>query len=522
MRRCGILLPALGCVLAACAGRPPVAVAPAGPTPQARVATADRLMRQGCLDCLLDAFKEYDALRTTPAVADAAQNGALEAATLIAIRERELGLLDAPFLARAHDLAHGSAALETAYAPIFEIIESMPARWTVGQGAVSDDRGLAAIQKAYKNRDAWLALLRARSDQDAVSAYLWLAFNCSAPTAGINPGDIPRWIAATGEWGDSPLLKYRVATCGSYDRATLATLADNDPRFVEIDYFLAFTATRVGKLDEAAALLQKAYDWRPRWPAVTLQIAGVYLTAEEFDQSHDFYERTLALAPTFADALLGDVKALTYAGRHDDAIAQVDRLIALEHWYIGDARYWRALNEAQLARYDDAWTDVELAAKLIINADVPKLAGIIAYKRHQLDVARAKFEESRGRNAADCEVGFYLQIVQAELGQWPPVAEVAPASAICFDDQEAELKKQIADLRAQTMAPEKRARQIARRENTLAANARMRATCWFNAAVASFNLKKPDEARKYGEKVAGDEQFGARIKDLLSRLRDQD
>jgi tetratricopeptide (TPR) repeat protein len=91
---------------------------------------------------------------------------------------------------------------------------------------------------------------------------------------------------------------------------------------------------------------------------VTLQIAGVYLTAEEFDQSHDFYERTLAMAPAFADALLGDVKALTYAGRHDDAIAQVDRLIALEHWYIGDARYWRALNEAQLARYDDAWTDV--------------------------------------------------------------------------------------------------------------------------------------------------------------------
>ncbi len=176
-------------------------------------------------------------------------------------------------------------------------------------------------------------------------------------------------------------------------------------------------------------------------------MAGVYLTAEEFETSHEFYERTLTMAPGFADALLGDIKALTYAGRREEAIATVDRLLALEHWYIGDARYWRALNEAQLARYDDAWVDVELAAKLIYNADVPKLAGIIAYRRHQLDVSRAKFEESRTRNPADCEVGFYLQVVEAEQAQWAPVADVAPASAVCFDNQEAELKNQIADIR---------------------------------------------------------------------------
>ena len=186
-------------------------------------------------------------------------------------------------------------------------------------------------------------------------------------------------MTEAGPWADAPLLKYRAATCGSYDRAVLAVFVNSNPRFVEIDYFLAFTATRNGKLDEAAALLETAFKWRPRWPAVTLQIAGVSLTAEAFDKSHEFYERTLEMAPAFADALLGDIKALTYAARHDDALAAVDRLLALEHWYIGDARYWRALNEAQLARYDDAWTDVELAAKLIVNADVPKLAGIIAY-----------------------------------------------------------------------------------------------------------------------------------------------
>jgi tetratricopeptide (TPR) repeat protein len=521
MRYGGISLVAISCAVGACAQRGPAVIVPTGPTPQVRIAAAEALVREGCLDCLLEAFKVYDTLRTTPIVAESALEGAVQAATLIALRERELGLLDAPFMDRARELAHTSTALEASYGPLFEIIETMPARWTLGQGSVSDDRGLAAIQKAYRNREPWLDLLRGRVEESGVFAYLWLAFNCTVPTGGIKPGDIPAWITTAGSWGDSPLLKYRAATCGSYDRAAIEQLAESDPRFVELNYFLAFTATRAGKLDEAAALLQKAYEWRPRWPAVTLQMAGVYLTAEEFDKSHDFYARTLALAPDFADALLGDAKALTYAARHGEALATLDRLLSLGRWYVGDARYWRALNEAQLAQYDDAWVDVELAAKLNYNAEVPKLAGIIAYRRHQLDVSTAKFEESRMRSPADCEVGFYLQVVEAELERWSPVADVAPAAATCFDDQEAELKKQIADIRTKTMPADRQARQIARREQTIGSNARMRATCWFNATVASFNLRKPEDARKYGEKVADDEQFGPRVKDLLLRLRDE-
>jgi tetratricopeptide (TPR) repeat protein len=519
----GLLLFCL-CALSACAPKHRLASGPPVRTPLARIASADRLVREGCLDCLLDAFNQYDELSSSALVGESARKGAIETAILIAMRERELGLLDAPFLSRARELARSSGSFDTIYVRLLDIVESMATRWAVVRGSVGDDPSLAAIQKAYRNRDAWLALLEPRADQDALSAYLWIAFNCTVPTNGIKAGDVPRWMSATRAWADSALLKYRAATCGSYDRPVLDALLVGNPRFVELDYFLAFTATqatRTGNLDDAAALFQKAYEWRPRWPAVTLQIAGVYLTAEEYDKSHEFYERTLAMSPTFPDALLGNVRALTYAGRHDEALAAVDRLLALEHWHIGDARYWRALNEAELARYDEAWDDVELAAKLNYNAEVPKLAGIIAYRRHQLDVSRGKFEESRTRDPADCEVGFYLQIVEAEQGQWSPVADVAPASAICFDHQETELRNQIADIRAKPMAPEKQARQITRREQTIGSNARMRAICWFNAAVASFNLKKPDDVRKYGEKVAADEQFGDRIRDLFSRLRQE-
>jgi hypothetical protein len=46
----------------------------------------------------------------------------------------------------------------------------------------------------------------------------------------------------------------------------------------------------------------------------------------------------------------------------------------------------------------------------------------------------------------------------------------------------------------------------------------MMATSWFNTAVAYFNLSRKSDARQYAEKVAGDEQFGERAKELLTRL----
>jgi tetratricopeptide (TPR) repeat protein len=144
-------------------------------------------------------------------------------------------------------------------------------------------------------------------------------------------------------------------------------------------------------------VFDKAYRWHQAWPTLTLAIANVGMTAEEFERAATMYEATLTHEPKAVDALLGKVRALTFLGRNEEAIATVDVLLA-ERWYVGDGRYWRAVNETQLERFDDAWADIELAAKLLVNADVPKLAGIIAYRRHELEVSRAKFDESLKRN----------------------------------------------------------------------------------------------------------------------------
>jgi len=219
--------------------------------------------------------------------------------------------------------------------------------------------------------------------------------------------------------------------------------------------------------------------------------------------------------------LLRKLKALTYLQQHDAALAVADELLAIRR-YPGDAYYWRAVNELQLERLDRAWDDIESADKAMVNSDVPKLAGIIEMRRRVLDVARQRLELSRERNRADCETSYYLHLVLADQGRWDDVVNVAVGTAECLDGAEAYAREQIALIAASAIPEARKARQIARREQQIASAGRMRATCWFNAAVANFNLSKPDEARRFAEKVNTDEQFGERARDLLARLAGRD
>ena len=516
MRRIGAFL-MVGAMAAACTPavkRPPTAP---GATPAARLAAADALVRAGCFDCLTAAYREYDALRSisSPSVSDAATAGAIRSAALLAMRERELGTEDSGYLKKARDLA-ATTATAPALTGLLEIADTLPTRGAARM--VSDDVELARMQAANRNRAVWTDTLRGHADEDPLAAYLWLSFNCAY--TGTGQQTVGEWLALSPTWRETPLLVFKGAVCATYTRASFDALLEADPRFMELHYFIGLAAAFTGKIDESMEHLQLAHAWRPRWPAITNLLAGDYIALEEFDKAIEFYDRTLEVVPTFPDALLGKAKAQTYAGRNIDAIATIDRLLALERWLVGDARYWRAVNENQLDRLDAAWDDVELAAKLMRNADVPKLAGIIAYRRKQLEVARVKFDESwKTGRGEDCETGFYLGIVLGEQAQWARTSEVFVKTVACIDTVEQKLLAEIANIRPSDDHPERQQRQIRRREQDIAKGRRMRATSWFNLAVSSYSLSRKDEAREYAEKVADDEQFGERARDLLSRLR---
>jgi len=502
--------------LAACSpSRRPVAPQPAAST---RLAVAETELRAGCLDCLESAYRQYDAMRQSADTREVATAGAVRAATLIAIRHRELGMMDEGYLATARTLAAGAAALPPWLPTLIDIADALPAsRGGIARPPASDV-DLERMRIVRQNRDAWGDLLRGAARSDVGAAYTWLALACdSTDTRSTSTTEI---FEAASTFAGAPLVVYREALCRTVEAKTLESLLAADGRFVEVTFALGLQAlaARPPQLDAADRWLRQAYDWRPKWPALTLAMAGVAMTGEEFDRAHRLYGETLALEPHSADALLGDVRALTYLGARDEAIATADRLIA-ERWSVGDARYWRAYNELQLARLDEAWSDVEQAEKTLVNAEVPKLAGIIAYRRQQLDTSIARFATSQARNPFDCETRFYLGVVHAELRHWPDTAATLTSAAACLEAAEEGLQQEIARIAASTLPADRQARQIARRQQQIADGRRMRATSWFDSAVAYFSLSNHDEARACAEKVVDDEQFGARAKELLARLR---
>jgi hypothetical protein len=89
----------------------------------------------------------------------------------------------------------------------------------------------------------------------------------------------------------------------------------------------------------------------------------------------------------------------------------------------------------------------------------------------------------------------------------------------CLQAAERGYLEEIASIRASNDPPARQAAKIARRERSIATARRYMATSWFDVAVAYFNLSRASEARQYAERVLDDEQFGARAKDILARLK---
>ncbi len=511
----------LALVLAATAcapAKPPAvaALAPVGPSPSARLADADALLRAGCLDCLLEAFHIYDALRPVPAVAGRAASGVIRAAGLVALRERSLGMSDSGHLPRARALLTAGSDLESAFAFLLQIIDGTAARI----GRLFSRRGAGEGSRLLPRRQdrlRWMELLRATADDDVLSATVWVSFACeNSRSLGVSWRDA--LLAPLSMQKDAPVVLFEVATCSTLDADALQAVVDRESRFREADYWMGFRELGRRRLDESQALLTRAYEWHPQWPAAALALAGLSTTAEEFAPALELYDRALVLLPGLADAMVGRVRALSYLGRYADA---VDGANGLLETMPADGYFWRAWNKNQLEQIDEAWSDVRHAERLWVNSEVAKLAGVIAYRRRELDVARDRFETAGLLNASDCESHFYLGGVRAELRSWTPSEEAYLLAESCLERSRMRLVEEVAAIQTSNAPEDRKARRVASRQQKIATADSMIRQSWFNLAVAYYNLQRPAEARHYAELVVDDEQFGERARTILSDMRPQ-
>jgi tetratricopeptide (TPR) repeat protein len=506
----------------ACAKSRPTSALPA-PDVTGRLARAGDLLRTGCFDCLEEALAEYEAVLLVsnlgPADGDTAADGAIRAALLLEVRQRELGMADDGYLQRAKDLIGTRPDRVAAFSPHLYSVESLPRRDARFLGPTGPD-GLRRMQELRVNFPALVEERRLGADADPLAAYLWLAFYCTHSDSR-DDRSLTTLLAPLVRMRNAPIVDYRTATCLGTQLEPLKALLDREPRFVEIAYWQAQVAQMATRIEEAEQLFAIAFKWRPRWPAVTAALGNVYAAFEEHEKALDFFDRTLGITPDHPEALIGRIRTLSLLGRSGDAFAAIDAVLAVEgsRVFPGEVYYWRAWNFTQIQDLDMAWTAIEQANKLWVNSEVSKLGGIIAYRRWQRPTAIERFTAAQKLAPDDCENAYYLGITHAELRDWPATKTVFEGATTCIDRARAGLRKEIATIEASTWDPARKMRQVARREGQIEASARMLSTSWFNIAVANFNLGNKEEARQYAERVVGDEQFAERARDILKRLQ---
>lgn len=413
------------------------ACAARGAAPQlvAETAQAEAALRAGCYTCLKEslAISERHLQSKQPPVGT--RERAFDAALLIAIREKELGIpAEAAFnLARKLMVPTRQAVLDAA-----ELI-------------IGDTIGLDAEQRAQvtgRNRPPLEAdnpkrrALDTAPDSDLAARYVALSLDCEQQKL-IERVDVKAMSTA---YAGVPLMRFRLWTCGRAGVPVTGTIREADPRWADTLYWegrreLASAAGRAIDLPKVLSLYAQGREAFPASVLLTLAWANANLLGEEFEAALSGFDHVLSTQPTHRDALNGRMQALSYLLRHDAAVAAATRLLDLGTWHIADANYWRAWNRYHLKDYDAAWEDVESATRGLSNSRVYMLAGLIAYSRKTLPIAVERFDRAFQLDSSACDAVWMSGMVSIDQSNLAIAAPKFTRGMTCFVSAAAALRQ---------------------------------------------------------------------------------
>jgi tetratricopeptide (TPR) repeat protein len=412
------------------------ACAPKGPSPQtiAELARADALVRDGCYSCLKDALAIYERQKHA--------QGAFDAALLIAIREKELGIPYDSAMELARTLVTPSSEQVLAAS---ELIIGETSGLDPVQRAVLTGRERPPIEKDHPVRRA----LDPSFGKDLIATYVALAIDCESPPL-IESVDVKALMAT---YEKVPLMRFRIARCGRPAiAAPLMALRTADPRWTDTLFWEARHALTGSLAIDLTKVIQLYGEGRAAFPnsiAMTMAWANTNMVAEEFEGALSGFESVLAVVPEHRDALIGRATALSYLMRHPDAATAATRVLDLGTWHIGDAYYWRAWNRYHLKEYETAWADVENALKGVSNSRVYMLAGLIAYARTELPTAVDRFDRAFQIDPTACDAVWMSGLVNIDQQQLASAAPKFTRAMTCFISSAAALRQNLARLEEQ-------------------------------------------------------------------------
>jgi tetratricopeptide (TPR) repeat protein len=455
-----------------------------GRSPQvtAELGRAEALVREGCYACLKDALAAYERLAALPRPPADALPGAFNAAILLAVRAKELGLPFEQPLSHARELSTRLPAPTTALPPSV-LLDA--AQVVIGETSGFDPeermqripRRPATDQTRLPQRVA----LEPAIATNFVAEYLALAIDCDT-LLGREPLRLDDLLA---KHAGTPLLRFRVALCGR--REVMADIRAADARWVDTLLFegrveLAASREKPSEPEKALPLLIAAHDAFAESIAITLALANVNDSLANFEAALAAFDTVLAISPTHRDAMLGRVKSLSFLARHGEAIDAATRMIELGTWLLGDAYYWRAWNRYSLKDFEPAWTDVEQAIKLQSNSAVYMLAGLIAYERKDLPTAILRFDRSYELDSTNCDAEWMSGLVHVDLKSWGDASPKFTRSMSCFVATAARTRKDLEGLETSNRTPAQKAKQAATLKNQIETAEERAAQSAFNAA----------------------------------------
>lgn len=444
---------------------------------EADLGRADDLVESGCYTCLRDAVAMYDRLLAARqrAASPDLQQRLFEATLLLTLRAKEIGLPFEPWLARVREI--GSMLPSAFDAPTAIAVADLAPRETSGlaprpAGMSSFPRDVVPSTSSWRERIATTGL------SPATKQYLDFTLACA------DRATLPK-IEAMRPGAMTPMIRYRLATCGLPIKADVGQLASEDPRWTEAAWFdgrrVLSQSQDLTRAIERFTIAASAF---PESGAMLLSLAGAQLAASQLEAALVTYDALIELVPEHRRALLGRALALTYLERHEEAITTATRVIELGTYDLADAYYWRAQNRYQLTDIENAWADVTMALTLSVNTNVHTLAGMIAYARKDLDTALAHSDRAWTLERANCNAAFYKGIVQGDLKAWRDAAATFSSAATCFTSAAASIRHSLEQLEASNVSPAFKASKGAEHRKNLETSERQAAVSAYNAAQA--------------------------------------
>jgi len=476
------------------------------------VGRAERLVAQGCHDCLLEARELLEPLAATSPDPGTGLTRLFEVQLLLVLRRKELAMDVDLEMERARTLAARLPAHAGADRYL-ELVEAIPPDRA---GTPNPDRRMfpPGIQDLQRYAGDALTWLESQEILPLLNGYLTTAVQCTLVPPRPDATEAP----PTDQPPPPPLLAFRRALCNPLrNRPALEQYLSAVPRAVETGLFLARggMATLATGGSRILPPLEGTYARFADSPAVTYELATITQALGDCRRAVGHYSETLSLRPRHDDARLGRTICWSHLNEPREAIADATVLIEASATNYGDAFYWRAWNRHRLAELDLARADIERAKTLRYASHVLTLAGIIEHDQAELKIARSDLATATQLDGTNCTARWYLGVVEYRAERWLDSAGAFAESAGCYAASASSGEAQRAVMLGRDDLEEDfRTRQIAAFDAAIGEDRNQESASALNAALNYARAGDRVKATEYLDRAAADARRSEKVEEL--------